>query len=198
MARIEWSSNFVATGGGALKHFVAVAAMVAAWTAVAWAPPALAFHDLDCGPFRAATIDKKTGARKCVQTSPDAQKQFLRFRKLRQEQEQRTNDLLLQQRQRQKAQDLIAKQELNKQKQFQRQSSQKQQQSVLNRQQALKRQQGLKRLEPASARRRELLRESELERAVKLLEQQVELPGAGLLDDQKSFRRRLEKDQKGQ
>lgn len=181
-----------------MKRIVAVAATVAAWTVIAWTPPVLAFHDLDCGPFRATIVDKKSGTRKCAQTSPDAQKQFLRFRKLQQDQKQRTRELLLQQRQRQKAQDLIAKQELNKQQQFQRQNSQRQQQSVLNRLQALKRQQGLKRLEPASTKRRKLLRESELDRAVKLLEQQVELPGAGLLDDQRLLRRRLEKDQKRQ
>ena len=160
--------------------------------------PVGAFYELDCGPFRTTIIDKETGQRTCLALSPDGQEQFLRARKLQQEQERPMRDLLLKQRQGAKQQGLISKQEQSKQQQFNWRQTVRQRQPALAREQAIKLQEGLKRQEPISTRRRELLRKSELERQRKLLDQQVKLPGAGLLDSQKALRRRLEKDQRKQ
>lgn len=157
--------------------------------------PVEAFHELECGPFRTTIIDDETGRRTCLALSPDAQKLFLRTRKLQQEQARRTRDLLLKQRQRAKKQELITRREQNKQQQFNRSQTLRQRQPALERDQAIKLQEGLKRQEAIRTRRRELLRESDLERQRKLLEQQVKLPGADLLDSQKALKRRLEKDQ---
>ena len=176
--------------------------------------PAGAFHELACGQFQTTVIDEKTGQRTCLALSPDAQRQVLSAKKLQQDQErrtrelllkrrqqdqeQRTRELLLKQQQRVKQQELIAKREQSKQRQFNRRQSVRQQQSVLARDQAIKLQEGLKRQEPITTRRRELLRKSDLKRQRNLLEQRVKLPGAGLLESQKALRRRLEKDQRKQ
>lgn len=176
--------------------------------------PVGAFHELPCGQFQTTIIDEKTGLRTCLALSPDAQRQVQGARKLQQDQERRTRELLLKQRQqdqeqrtrelllkqqqRVKKQELIAKREQSKQQQFNRRQTVRQQQSALTRDQAIKLQEGLKRQEPITTRRRELLRKSDLKRQRKLLEQQVKLPGAGLLDSQKALRRRLEKDQRQQ
>ena len=160
--------------------------------------PAGAFHELACGQFQTTVIDEKTGQRTCLALSPDAQRQVLGAKKLQQDQEQRTRELLLKQQQRVKQQELIAKREQSKQRQFNWRQSVRQQQSVLARDQAIKLQEGLKRQEPITTQRRELLRKSDLKRQRNLLEQQVKLPGAGLLESQKALRRRLEKDQRKQ
>ena len=152
--------------------------------------PVGAFHELDCGPFRTKNIDDETGRRKCLALSPDEQKNFQRFRKLQLEQERRTKELLLKQKEREKLQELITKRELSKQKQFNRRQTVRQQQPVLDRERAIKLLEGRRRQEPITTRRRELLRESELERQRKLLEQQVKLPEADLLDSQKALKRR--------
>lgn len=167
---------------------------------------AWAFHDLDCGPFRTSVVNKATGQKRCVEKGPGAQKQFLRFKQLKQEQEQRTRDLLLQQRQQAKAQELIDRQARNKQQQFNRRTTDAQkrliqrrqveeQRPALARDRSIKLQEGLKRQEVEATRRRELQRKSDLERQGNLLKQKIDLPRAGLLDNQKALQRRLRKDQ---
>lgn len=184
-----------------MKLFLAAVVGFLAVSEAAWA-----FHELDCGPFRASVVDEATGQERCIEQSPDARKQFLRFRKLQQEQEQRTRDLLLQQRQRAKAQELIDTQARNKQLQFNRQHTDgqqrliqrrqtEQQQPALARDRSIKLQEGLKRQEVEATRRRERQRKSDLERQGNLLEQKIDLPRADLLDSQKALQRRLRKDQ---
>ena len=68
--------------GRPLKYLAVIAVF-----SVAATPSALAFHDLDCGPFRTKIINQATGERRCLENSPEAIEQFLRFRKLQQEQE---------------------------------------------------------------------------------------------------------------
>lgn len=53
-------------------------------------PPAGAFHELECGPFRITQIDKKTGVKKCLEQQPEVRRQYLRFRQLKRQQEKRT------------------------------------------------------------------------------------------------------------
>ncbi|NQU57448.1 MAG: hypothetical protein HQ513_09440 [Rhodospirillales bacterium] len=158
-------------------------------------PNAGAFHELDCGPFRTTVFDKKTGEKKCLAQSPQARRQFQRFQKLQRDQEKRTRDLQLQQLQRDKAQALIEKQALNKQQQFTRRNSARQQESALSVERAQKLQDGLSRQDSEAVRRKGQLLENDLLRQGNLLEQQIELPRADLLDGQKSLNRRLLKDQ---
>lgn len=167
---------------------------------VSWTPhkTASAFHELDCGPFRASVVDEETGKRRCLALSPDAQKQFLRTRKLQQEQEQRVRDLLLQQKQLAKKQELIDKRERAQQQSFNRRHTVRLRQTVLERDQALKLQESLSRQEPQTKKRKDLLLESNIELRRNQLEQSLELPRADLLDDQKALTRRLKKDQQGQ
>lgn len=172
--------------------------LVIAIFVLAAAPAAEAFHDLDCGPFRAQLVDDETGERRCAPMSPEAQAQVLRFRELQREQEKRVRDLLLQQRQREKRQELIATKELVKQRQFNRRQAVRQQQPVLALEQAITREAGRLREEPLDKVRKDLLLENELERQRNLLEQQLSLPLADLEDEQKALVRKLEKDQQGQ
>ena len=69
-------------------------------------PPAGAFHELDCGPFRTTVIDKKTGERTCLAQPPEARRQYLRTKELQREQKKRTNDQQLLLRKRTARQDL--------------------------------------------------------------------------------------------
>ncbi len=187
-----------------MKLFFAAAVGFLAVSGSAWA-----FHELDCGPFRASVVDQATGQERCLEQSRAARKQFLRFRKLQQEQEKRTRDLLLQQRQQAKAQELIDRQARNKQLQFNRQQTDSQQRLIQRRQveeqrpalardRSFKLQEGLKRQEIEATRRRELQRKIDLERQGNLLEQMIGLPRAELLDSQKALKRRLRKDQQPQ
>lgn len=179
-----------------MKRF-AVIAVIAVFP-VAAAPAALAFHELDCGPFRTKIINQATGESRCVKNSPEAREQFLRFRKLQQEQEKRTRELQLLQRQRAKAQALITIQELNKQQQFTRRQILNQRQSSRAGERSQILQEGLLRQDQEAKRRNEQALKSNLLRTQNLLEQKLELPRADLLDGQKAFRRRVEKDQQGQ
>ncbi len=165
---------------------------------VAVTPAALAFHELNCGPFRTAIVNKATGERRCVATSPDARDQFLRFRKLQQEQEKRTRELQLLQRQRAKAQALITIQEQSRQEQFARRHILNQRQSSRTSERSQILQEGLLRQDRDAKRRGEQALKSNLLRTRNLLEQKLERPRADLLDGQKALRRRIEKDQQGQ
>lgn len=159
--------------------------------------------------MRASVVDPETGQRKCLERSPDVREQFLRQRKLQQEQENRTRDLQLQQLQRTKKQELIERQTQRKQQQFSRQRTDDQQR-LLNQQQtrqqkpglaqerSSKVQEGLKRQDLEAARRREQLFKSALERQGNLLDQKTTQPKADLLGKQKDFNLRLKKDQQGQ
>jgi hypothetical protein len=160
--------------------------------------PVRAFHTLDCGPFRTTIIDKKTGERTCLALSPVAQEQLLRSRKLQQEQERRTNDLLLKQRQRAKAQELIDIQERSKQQQFTRGHSRSTREPARSQERTSKIQEGLARQDQEAKRGRERVLESALARQQNLLEQKLKLPRADLLDEQKNLNKRLLKDQSGQ
>ena len=160
--------------------------------------PALAFHELDCGPFRTTIVNEATGERRCVETSPDAIKQFQRFRKLQDEQKKRTRDLQLLQRQRAKAQAQITIQELNKQLQFTRRQTLNQRQSSRASERSQILQDGLLHQDQEAKRRGEQALKSNLLRQQNLLEQKMELPRADLLEDQKTLKRRIEKDQQGQ
>lgn len=183
-----------------MNRFITIITGAVSVIIFSWMPlkTASAFHELDCGPFRASVVDKETGKRRCLALSPDVQEQFLRTRKLKQEQEQRTRDLFLQQKQLSKKQELIEKRERAQQQSFNRRHTVRQRQTVLERDQALKLQEGLSRLEPQTKKRKELLLESNVERRRNQLEQRLELPRADLLDDQKALTRRLKKDQQGQ
>ncbi len=183
-----------------MNRFAAIITGAVCVIIVSWTPlkTASAFHELDCGPFRDSVVDKETGQRRCLALSSDAQKQLLRTRKLQQEQEQRTRELLLQQKQLVKKQELIEKRERVQQQSFNRRHTLRQRQTVLERDQALKLQEGLSRREPESKKRKDLLLESNIERRRNQLEQSLELPRADLLDDQKALNRRLKKDQQGQ
>ena len=158
----------------------------------------MAFHELDCGPFRTKIINQSTGERRCLENSPETREQFLRFRKLQQEQEKRAHELQLLQRQRAKAQALITIQEQKKQEQFTRRQilNQRLPGRASERSQIL--QEGLLRQDQEAKRRSEQALESDLLRTQNLLEQKLELPRADLLDSQKAFKRRVEKDQQGQ
>jgi hypothetical protein len=179
--------------GGPLKRFAGIAVFFVATT-----PAALAFHELDCGPFRTKIINQATGERRCLENSPEAIEQFLRFRKLQQEQEKRTRELQLLQRQRAKAQALITIQEQNRQKQFTRRQILNQRQQGLAIDRSIKVQEGLIHQDREAKRSSEQALESDLLRSQNLLEQKLELPRADLLDGQKALKRRIEKDQKGQ
>lgn len=173
-----------------MKRFAVIAVFC-----IAAAPPALALHELNCGPFRTKIINQATGESRCLERSPAAKEQFLRFRKLQQEQEKRTRELQLLQRQRAKAQALITIQEQSRQKQFTRRQilNQRQPARASERSQIL--QKGLLRQDRDAKRRGEQALKSNLLRTRNLLEQKLELPRADLLDGQKALRRRIEKDQ---
>jgi len=166
--------------------------------AAGFSPAARAFHTLDCGPFRITVIDKKTGESACLEQSPGAQEQFLRFRKLQQDQERRTRDLLLQQRQRAKAQELIDVRERNRQLQFALGHTLDQREPVRDQERTVTVQEGLSRQDLEEKLRREQALQSSYTRRQNLLEQKLELPRADLLDGQKALNRRLRKDQSGQ
>ena len=176
-----------------MKRFAVIAVFFVAAT-----PAALAFHELDCGPFRTKIINQATGERRCVESSSEAKEQFLRFRKLQQEQEKRTRELQLLQRQRAKAQALITIREQSRQEQFSRRQilNQRQPARASERSQIL--QEGLLHQDQEAKRRSEQALESDLLRTHNLLEQKLELPRADLLDSQKALKRRVEKDQQGQ
>jgi len=176
---------------------------------VAGTPPAWAFHELDCGPFRDAIINEATGETRCVETSPQAKEQFLRFQQLQLEQEKRVRDLQLRQRQRTKAleleqrqrandQEQITIQETNRQQLLTLQQTRNQKQPSLVNERSLKLQEGLLRQDLEAKRRSDEVLSSDLLRTQNLLEQKLELPRADLLDGQKAFKRRVEKDQQGQ
>lgn len=203
-----------------MKRFAVIA--VIAVFCVAAAPPALAFHELECGPFHTTIINEATGDRRCVETSPGAKEQFQRNRKLqqdqekrtrnlqiREDQEKRTRDLLLRQRQRVKEQELELQQRLDAQIQITTREQKKQ--LRLNRRQILNQrlpalagersqilQKGLLHQDRAAKQRGEQALKSNLLRTQNLLEQKLALPRADLLDGQKALKRRLEKDQQGQ
>ena len=181
-----------------MNRFAAIITAAVSVIIVSWTPlkTASAFHELDCGPYRASVVDEETGQRRCLALSSDAQKQLLRTRKL--QQEQRTRELLLQQKQLSKKQELIEKRERVQQQSFNRRHTLRQRQTILERDQALKLQEGLSRREPESKKRKDLLLESNIERRRNQLEQRLELPKADLLDNQKALTRRLKKDQQGQ
>ena len=176
-----------------LKRFAVIAVF-----SIAAAPAALAFHQLDCGPFRTKIINEATGERRCLENSPEAKEQFLRFRKLQQEQEKRTRDLQLRQLQRAKAQAQITIQEQSRQEQFTRRQILNQRQPGLAIERSIKVQEGLIRQDREAKRRSEQVLESDLLRTQNLLEQKLELPRADLLDGQKALKRRIEKEQQGQ
>ncbi len=187
-----------------MKLIIFVAVLV-----LALPPRAGALHDLDCGPMRASVVDPETGQRKCLERSPDVREQFLRQRKLQQEQESRTRDLQLQQLQRAKAQELLEKQTQRKQQQFNRQRTDdlerqfnqqqtRQQKPSLAQERSNRVQEGLRRQDLEAARRREQLFKSALEREGNLLEQKITQPKADLLGKQKDLNLRLKKDQQGQ
>ena len=176
-----------------MKRFAVIAVF-----SIAAAPAALAFHELDCGPFRTTIINEATGERRCLETSPEAKDQILRFRKLQQEQEKRTRELQLLQRQRAKAQAQITIQEQSRQEQFTRRQILNQRQPSLASERSQKLQEGLLHQGREAKRRDEQALESNLLRTQNLLEQKLELPRADLLDDQKALRRRVEKDQQEQ
>ena len=179
-----------------MKH-LAVIAVIAVFS-IAATPSALAFHELDCGPFRTTIVNKATGERRCLESSPETREQFLRFRKLQQEQEKRTRELQLLQRQRAKAQAQITIQELNKQLQFNRRQALNQRQSSRAGERSQILREGLLRQDRDAKRRGEQALRSNLLRTRNLLEQKLELPRADLLDSQKALKRRIEKDQRGQ
>ncbi len=187
-----------------MKRFAVIAVF-----SIAAAPAALAFHELDCGPFRTTIINEATGERRCLETAPGAKDQFLRFRKLQLEQEKRIRDLQLRQRQRVKAQEVerqqrlnaqtqITIQEQNKQQRFNRRQTLNQRQSSLASERSQKVQEGLLRQDREAKRRNEQSLKSDLLHTQNLLEQKLELPRADLLDGQKALRRRVEKDQQEQ
>lgn len=191
-----------------MKFSGAIAGLVVV-ASIAISPPARAFHELECGPFRTTIINEATGARHCVETSPDAKDQFLRFRQLQQEQEKRVRDLQLrqsrrtkaqefEQRQRANAQTQITIQERNRQRSFTRRQTQNQRRQSLAGERTQKIQDGLLRQGREAKRRNEQALESDLLRAQNLLEQRLELPRADLLDDQKALSRRVLKDQQSQ
>jgi hypothetical protein len=137
---------------------------------VAGLPPAArAFHALDCGPFRPTVIDKKTGERTCLEPTPGARGQFLRFRKLQQEQQRRTRDLLLQQRQRAKAQEILDTQERNRQLQFNRRHTLNQREPGRNQDRTVKVQESLGRQNLEAQMLRERVLENTLSRRRNLL-----------------------------
>lgn len=171
------------------------AALFVVFLAFGVSPAAWAFHTLECGPFRATLIDKKTEKKTCLDLGPRAQEQFLRTRKLQQDQERRTRDLLLNQRQRAKAQELIDLQARNEQEQFTRSHSLEQRAPARDQEQSMTIQEGLTRQDQEAKRRREESLASNTLRRQNLLEQKLELPRADLLDDQKAFQRRRLKDQ---
>lgn len=162
---------------------------------VAAAPAAWGFHDLDCGPFRAEVVDEATGISRCLDPAPGTQRQFLRFRQLKLEQEKRTRELQLEQRQRAKAQALIRIQELTKQQGFNRRHMVRQRQSGLTAARSTNIQEGLLRQDQEAKRRGEEALASGLLRQRFQLEQQLALPRADLLDGQKALNLRLQKDQ---
>ena len=176
-----------------MKRFAVIAVF-----SVAATPAALAFHELDCGPFRTKIINQATGEHRCVERSPEAREQFLRFRKLQQEQEKRIRELQLLQRQRAKAQDQITIQEQSRQEQFTRRQTLNQRQPALASERSQILQEGLLRQDREAKRRSEQALESDILRTQNLLEQKLELPRADLLDSQKALRRRVEKDQQEQ
>ncbi len=203
-----------------MKRF-AVIAVIAVFS-VAASPAALAFHELECGQFHTTIINKATGERRCVETSPGAKEQFQRNRKLqqdqerrartlqiREDQEKRTRDLLLRQRQRVRAQELerqqrlnaqtqITAEEQNKQQQFTRRQALNRRQSSLTGERSQKLQDGLLQQNREAKRRGEEALKSNLLRTRNLLDQKLALPRADLLDGQKALKRRIEKDQQGQ
>ncbi len=176
-----------------MKRIAAITVFIVVLAPVAWA-----FHDLDCGPFRTKIINQATGESRCLEKSPEAIQQFMRFRKLQQEQEKRIRELQLEQRQRATAQALIRIRELNKQQKFHRRQAVNRRQPGLAVERSVKIQEGLLRQGLEAKRRREQSLESGLLRQQNLLEQQLALPRADLLDDQKAFNLRLKKDQQGQ
>jgi len=142
-------------------------------------------------------IDKKTGERTCREPASGAREQFLRFRKLQQEQQRRTRDLLLQQRQRAKAQEILDTQERNRQLQFNRRHTLNQREQGRNQDRTVKVQESLARQDPEAQMLREWVLENTLSRRRNLLEQKLKLPRADLLDGQKAFSRGRLKDQSG-
>ncbi len=200
-----------------MKRFVIIAVF-----SVAATPAALAFHELKCGPFHTTVINEATGDRRCVETSPGAKEQFQRNRKLqqdqekrtrnlkiREDQEKRTRDLLLRQRQRVRDRESERQQRLDAQTEITTREQKKQ--LRLNRRQILNQrlpararersqilQDGLLHQDRDAKRRGEQALESDLLRTQNLLEQQLTLPRANLLDGQKALKRRVEKDQQGQ
>ena len=179
--------------GRPLKYLAVIAVF-----SVAATPSALAFHDLDCGPFRTKIINQATGERRCLENSPETREQFLRFRKLQQEQEKRTRELQMLQRQRAKAQALITIREQSKQEQFIRRQILNQRQSSRAGERSQIFQEGRLHQDRDAKRRGEQALKSNLLRSQNLLEQKLELPRADLLDGQKALKRRLAKDQQGQ
>ena len=159
------------SGGEILNRFATIITGAVSTIIVSWTPPntAWALHELDCSPIRASVVDEKTGRRRCLALSLDAQKQVFRTRKLLQEQKKRTRNLLLQKKQLAKKQKLIEKRERVQQKSHNRRHADRQR-----------------------------LLESNIERRRNQLEQRLELPRSDLLDDQKALNRRLKKDQQGQ
>ena len=172
-----------------------IAALFVVVLASGLSPAAWALHAVECGPFRATIIDKKTGEKTCLELGPGAQEQFLRTRKLQKDQERRTRDLLQQQLQQAKAQERIGLQARNKQQQFTRGHTLDQREPLRDQEKSRIIQEGLTHQDQEAKRRREESLKSNLLRSKNLLEQKLELPRADLLDNQKAFNRRLLKDQ---
>jgi len=192
-----------------------ITAAVMGGTAALSAPPAKAFHNLECASTSTTIIDEATGQRRCVRSAPLAREQFIRSRQLQQEQERRTRALLLQQResvllreQERFASDLLIQrnerelqlestvnQELARQEQFRRAHTARSSQSVFDNAQAVTAQDSLNRVEPEDTRRRAESRLNELERRQKANMQQQALPTLELLDDLKVRGRQLRNQQ---
>ncbi len=172
-----------------------VAALFVVVIVAGLSPAAWAFHTLECGPFRTTLIDKNTGEKTCLDQGPGAQGQFMRFRKLQQDRERRTRDLLLQQRQQAKAQELIDLQERAKQQKFTRGHTLNQREPVRDQEKSRTIQESLTHQDQEAKRLREESLQSNLLRGQNLLEQKLELPRADLLDGQKAFNKRILKDQ---
>jgi len=173
----------------------AICVLALALAVAAGTVPARAFHELDCGPLRPTLTDPDTGESACGTVSLEAQRQYLRARRLEQEQERRTRDLLLRQKRRAKSQNLIAKQESARQRQFTLRNTVRQKQPAIENEQSIVLQEVLNAQAFEAARREQVFRISDLDRQRILLEQEIELMKSGLLDEQNLRNRLLRKEQ---
>ncbi len=201
-----------------LALFVAVAALAV----LAWAEPAPALHELECPAFRGTRIDPTTGQRRCGALSTETQKQAVRVRRLRKDQQNRTRTspevlrqrnrprLLLQEQQRRirnlelqqtiqsEDQARITDLESGRQQQTILRATVKQKQPALDLRQSIVQQEIQNRQAAAEKQRRERSRLGGLQRQRNLLEQEIRRPKTDLLEDQKLQTRILQKQQRRQ